>query len=114
MSRPRREGLALTDRRLSLTSTIGSLPTTFTVQGVDLAHDNLGPLSSVRGHAGPGGGRKGSRHDLPHGGQYCEHLDVGEEIKAVLPTAIVTSSSLASEINGSLGGAAKLAGDLGA
>ncbi len=39
-------GLALTDNRISISSNSASPPTQFSVQGVDLAHENLGPLSS--------------------------------------------------------------------
>ena len=39
-------GLSLTDNQISISSTSASPPTQFSVQGVDLAHDNLGPLSS--------------------------------------------------------------------
>jgi putative ABC transport system permease protein len=178
-------GLAMSDTRISLSSTGGSPPASTSVQGVDLAHANIGPLSSATlssGHSfstsdassdvaivdadyakasnlkvgsdvtvakhsfkvigivtqseassppqvyiplalaqklgttGPGGSSlKGyvnatyvttqSTADIPA---------VQKEIKALLPGATVTTaSSLASQINGSLGSAAKLAGDLG-
>jgi len=178
-------GLALSDTRISFTSGGTGGPQQFTVQGVDLAHDNLGPLSNATlssGHSfstadadsdvalvdssyatandlkvgsevtvakvrfkvigivsqaesssppnvyiplaraqalgtqGPGG------HDLKGyvntvyvtTASTADISAVQNEIKALLPSAIVTTpSSLASEINGSLGSAAKLAGDLG-
>ena len=46
-------GLALTDNRVTISSTNFSPPTQFTVQGVDLAHENLGPLSSAALSFGP-------------------------------------------------------------
>jgi putative ABC transport system permease protein len=178
-------GLALSDTQISISSTSASQPTQFTVQGVDLAHDNLGPLSSATlssGHTfttsdansdvavvdadyaksnslklgsyvtvakvkfkiigivtqaeassppdvyiplaraqalgtlGPGGASlKGYVNAIyVTTASTADVSAVSKEIKAVMPNATVTTpSSLASEINGSLGSAAKLAGDLG-
>jgi putative ABC transport system permease protein len=178
-------GLAMNDTRVSLSSTAGSLPTSTSVQGVDLSHDNIGPLSSATltsGHsfaasdatsyvaivdadyARAGNLKVGSNVTVakrsfkvigvvsqseassppqvyiplavaqklgtigPGGSSLKGYVDatyvttentgdipaVQREIKALLPGATVTTaSSLASEINGSLGSAAKLAGDLG-
>jgi putative ABC transport system permease protein len=179
-------GLTLSDTNISISSTSASPPTNFTVQGVDLSHDNLGPLSSASlasgrafttsdansdvalvdadyakasnlkvgsdvtiakrkfkvigivnqaegssppdvyiplaraqalGTRGPGGGGslKGYVDTIyVTAASTADISAVQKEIKALLPKATVTtSSSLASEINGSLGSAAKLAGDLG-
>jgi putative ABC transport system permease protein len=178
-------GLVLTDNRISISSTGGTPPTQFSVQGVDLAHDNLGPLSSatlksgttfgtsdagkhvalvdadyatsndlkvgshvtVAKHSftvigivsqaaassppdvyiplnvaqslatqGPGGkSMKGDVNTIyVTTASSADISAVQKEIKALIPAATVTTpSSLASEINGSLGSAAKLAGDLG-
>jgi putative ABC transport system permease protein len=179
-------GLTLSDTQISISSTSAGPPTQFTVQGVDLSHDNLGPLSSatlasgralttsdansyvalvdadyarannlkvgsdvtIASHAfkvigivsqpeassppqayiplalaqklatqGPGGGGslKGYVDTIyVTAASTADISAVQKEIKALLPKATVTTaSSLASEINGSLGSAAKLAGDLG-
>jgi putative ABC transport system permease protein len=178
-------GLALSDTRITLSSTGGSPPTQFSVQGVDLAHENLGPLSSATlksgrtfrtsdassdvalvdasyakasnvkigsdvtvakhkftvigivtqaeassppqvyiplaaaqslGTKGPGGGSlKGYVNAIyVTTASTADISAVSKEISALLPKATVTTpSSLASQINGSLGSAAKLAGDLG-
>jgi putative ABC transport system permease protein len=178
-------GLVLTDNRVTVSSTDLSPPTQFSVQGVDLAHENLGPLSSGKlrsgrnfratdatsdvalldadyaianklkvgshitvakhtftvigvvtqpqasnppnvyiplaaaqalGTRGPGGGSlKGYVNTIyVTADSTADIATVQREIKALLPTATVTTpSSLASQINGSLGSAAKLAGDLG-
>jgi len=178
-------GLALTDNRISITSTSASPPTQFSVEGVDPAHDNLGPLSNATlssgrafratdarsdvamvdadyakatglklgsyvtvakvkfkvvgivaqaegssppdvyiplaraqalGTLGPGGSNlKGYVNTIYVTASSSADISaVQKEIKALLPKATVTTaSSLASEINGSLGSAAKLAGDLG-
>jgi putative ABC transport system permease protein len=179
-------GLALTDTQISISSTSAGPPTQFTVQGVDLAHDNLGPLSAATlssGHTftradvnsdvamvdadyakandlkvgsavtvakvkfkvigivnqaegssppdvyiplalaqklatqGPGGGRSLAGYIDTIYVTTASSTDIAavtKEIKALLPSATVTTpSSLASEIDGSLGSAAKLAGDLG-
>jgi putative ABC transport system permease protein len=178
-------GLALTDNRISISSTSAGPPTQFSVQGVDLAHENLGPLSSgtlrsgrsfrtsdassyvalvdadyatanklkvgshltiakhtftvvgivtqnegsnppdvyiplkvaqALGTQGPGGGSlKGYVNTIyVTTASTADISAVQKEIKALLPSATVTTpSSLASQINGSLGSAAKLAGDLG-
>jgi putative ABC transport system permease protein len=178
-------GLVLTDNQVSLSTKRLSPPTSTAVQGVDLAHENLGPLSSATvtsgrtfrtsdansyvalvdaDHAraddlklgsyitianhkfkiiglvtqseasnppqvyiplkvaqalatqGPGGHNlKGYVNTIyvtvP---SSTEISTVQREIAALLPKATVTTpSSLASQINGSLGSAAKLAGDLG-
>ena len=177
--------LALTDNRVTISSTNFSPPTQFSVQGVDLAHDNLGPLSSgtlssgrtfrssdassdvalvdanyatankikvgsdvtvakhqfkvigivgqpeagsppnvyiplaaaqALGTQGPGGKNlKGCVNTIyVTAASTADIATVQREIEALLPSATVTTpSSLASEINGSLGSAAKLAGDLG-
>jgi putative ABC transport system permease protein len=178
-------GLVLTDNRVTVSSTSLTPPTQFSVQGVDLVHENLGPLSSgtissgrtfrttdahsdvalvdadyatanklklgshltIAGHTfavigivtqpeagsppnvyiplavaqtlatvGPGGGSLSSDVNTIYV-RADSTADIGAvqgEIKALLPHATVTTpSSLASEINGSLGSAAKLAGDLG-
>jgi len=179
-------GLTLSDTQISISSTGGSPPTNFSVQGVDLSRDSLGPLSSATltsGHVfatsdanssvalvdanyakasnlkvgsdvtiakhkfkiigivsqaeassppqvyiplalaqklatqGPGGGSslKGYVDTIYVTATSTADISaVQKEIKALLPKATVTTaSSLASEINGSLGSAAKLAGDLG-
>jgi putative ABC transport system permease protein len=178
-------GLALTDNQVTVSSSQLTPPTQFSVQGVDLAHENLGPLSSaalksgrmltttdansdvalvdadyataskltVGSHVtvakhtftvigivtqpkagnppnvyipltvaqalatkGPGGGSlKGYVNTIYVTTTSTAYLAaVQREINAVLPHATVTTpSSLASEIKGSLGGAAKLAGALG-
>jgi putative ABC transport system permease protein len=178
-------GLALTDNQISISSTSASPPTQFSVQGVDLAHENLGPLSAAAlrsgrsfrtsdassyvalvdadyatanklklgshitiakhkftvigivtqaegsnppdvyipltvaqhlGTLGPGGGSlKGYVNTIyVTTASTADISAVQKEIKALLPAATVTTpSSLASQINGSLGSAAKLAGDLG-
>ena len=178
-------GLALSDTRISISSNSATPPTQLSVQGVDLAHDNLGPLSNATlssgrtfraadassyvalvdadyakandlkvgsdvtvakhkfkivgivtqpedasppdvyiplslaqalGTAGPGGSSlKGSVNTIyVTVASDSDLAAVQKEIKALLPSATVTTpSSLASEINGSLGSAAKLAGDLG-
>lgn len=178
-------GLALTDNRISISSTSASPPTQLSVQGVDLAHENLGPLSSgtlksgrsfrasdassyvalvdanyatanklkvgshitvakhtftligivtqgegsnppdvyiplkvaqALGTQGPGGGHlKGYVNTIyVTTASTADISAVQKEIKALLPSATVTTpSSLAGQINGSLGSAAKLAGDLG-
>jgi putative ABC transport system permease protein len=178
-------GLALSDTQISISSNSAGPPTQFTVQGVDLSHENLGPLSSATlssGHtfttsdansdvaivdssyATSNNLKVGSyvtvaktkfkvigivsqseASDPPQvyipltraqalgtqnlgGGSLKGYVNtiyvttasssdisaVSKEIKALLPSATVTTpSSLASEINGSLGSAAKLAGDLG-
>ncbi|HXW45544.1 MAG TPA: ABC transporter permease [Streptosporangiaceae bacterium] len=178
-------GLALSDSRISISSTSASQPTQFSVQGVDLAHENLGPLSNASlssgrtfratdansyvaivdadyakannlkvgsditvakhtfkvigvvtqaegssppdvyiplnlaqslGTLGPGGSSlKGYVNTIYVTVDSDADISaVSKEIKALMPKATVTTpSSLASEINGSLGNAAKLAGDLG-
>jgi len=179
-------GLTLSDTQISISSTGGSPPTNFSVQGVDLSRDSLGPLSSatlasgrifttsqaksyvalvdadyatanklkvgsevtiakhkfkVIGIVAQAEGSNPPDVYIPlalaqklatqgpgGGGNLTGYVDtiyvtaastadisaVSKEIKALLPKATVTtSSSLASEINGSLGSAAKLAGDLG-
>jgi putative ABC transport system permease protein len=178
-------GLALTDNRVSLSSRSLAPPTQFSVQGVDLAHENLGPLSSGTlasgrtfrtsdgrsfvalidasyatanklkvgsdvtiaknkftvigivtqpeasgppdvyipltvaqelGTQGPGGGSlKGYVNAIyVTTASTADISAVQKEIQALLPSATVTTpSSLASQVNGSLGSAAKLAGDLG-
>jgi putative ABC transport system permease protein len=179
-------GLTLSDTQISISSTGGSPPTNFSVQGVDLSRDSLGPLSSATlasGHVfttsdansyvalvdadyakanklkvgsdvaiakhafkvigivsqpeassppqvyipltlaqklgtqGPGGGGslKGYVDTIyVTTASTADISAVQKEIKALLPKATVTTaSSLASEIDGSLGSAAKLAGDLG-
>jgi putative ABC transport system permease protein len=178
-------GLSLTDTRLSVSSTNVTPPTQTSVQGVDLAHENLGPLSSgtlksgrsfrtndasadvalvdanyataskvkvgshitlakhsftvigivtqpeassppnvyiplgvaqALGTQGPGGSSlKGYVNAIYVTADSTADIGtVQREIKALLPHATVTTpSSLASEINGSLGSAAKLAGTLG-
>jgi len=179
-------GLALTDTQISISSTSASPPTQFTVQGVDLTHDNLGPLSAAALSSGHTFTRSDQNSDVAlvdadyarandlkvgsdvtvakvkvkvigiinqaegssppdvyvplalaqrlategpgGGGSLAGYVDtiyvttasstdisaVTRQIKALLPSATVTTpSSLASEINGSLGSAAKLAGDLG-
>jgi len=178
-------GLALTDNRISISSNSATPPTQLSVQGVDLAHDNLGPLSNATlrsgrtlraadassyvalvdadyakannlkvgsavtvakhkfkiigivtqpegtsppdvyiplslaqslGKAGPGGSSlKGYVNTIYVTVASDTDLSaVQKEIRALLPSATVTTpASLASEINGSLGSAAKLAGDLG-
>ena len=178
-------GLALSDTDISISSNSASPPTQFTVQGVDLAHEDLGPLSSASlsaGHTfttadadsdvaivdasyakanklkvgsdvtvaktkfkvigivsqseasdppqvyiplsraqalgtqGPGGGSlKGYVNSIYVTTASAADISaVRKEIKALMPGATVTTpSSLASQITGSLGNAAKLAGDLG-
>jgi putative ABC transport system permease protein len=178
-------GLALSDTHISISSTSAGQPQQFTVQGVDLAHENLGPLSNsslTAGHTfttteadadvalvdadyarssnlkagdditiaktkftiiglvtqdeastppdvyipleraqalgtrGPGGSSlKGYVNTIYVSVASDSDISaVSKEIKALLPKATVTTpSSLASQINGSLGSAAKLAGDLG-
>jgi putative ABC transport system permease protein len=178
-------GLALSDTDISISSNSAGPPTQFTVQGVDLSHDNLGPLSSATLSSGHtfttadansdvaivdasyatsnnlkvgddvtvaktkfkviGIVTQSQASDPPQvyiplaraqalgtqnlgGGSLKGYVNtiyvttasssdisaVSKEIKALLPSATVTTpSSLASEINGSLGSAAKLAGDLG-
>jgi len=179
-------GLTLSDTQISISSTSAGAPTQFTVQGVDLSRDNLGPLSSATLTSGSvftssdanahvaladadyarsrdlkvGSDVAIARHKFkiigivsqpeassppqvyiplvlaqklatqgPGGGSSLKgYVDtiyvtatstagisaVQKEIKALLPKATVTTaSSLASEIDGSLGSAAKLAGDLG-
>jgi len=179
-------GLTLSDTQISISSTGGSPPTNFSVQGVDISRDSLGPLSSatltsgrvfttsqansyvalvdadyakanklkvgsdvtiakhkfkVIGIVAQDEGSNPPNVYIPlalaqklatlgpgGGGSLTGYVDtiyvtaastadisaVQKEIKALLPKATVTTaSSLASEINGSLGSAAKLAGDLG-
>ncbi len=178
-------GLALSDTLISIGSSSAGQPQQFTVQGVDLAHDNLGPLSSATLSSGHtflttdansdvalvdadyarsnnlkvGGditvdktkftiigivtqpeaasppdvyiplaraqalGTQGLGGTSLKGYVNTAYVSVAsdsdisavsKEIKALLPTATVTTpSSLATQINGSLGSAAKLAGDLG-
>jgi putative ABC transport system permease protein len=178
-------GLALSDTQISISSNSAGPPTQFTVQGVDLSHEDLGPLSSATLSSGHtfttadadsdvaildsnyatsnnlkvgddvtiaktkfkviGIVTQSAASDPPQvyiplaraqalgtanlgGGSLKGYVNtiyvttassadisaVSKEIKALLPTATVTTpSSLASEINGSLGSAAKLAGDLG-
>ncbi len=178
-------GLTLMDTQISISSSSATPPTQFSVAGVDLAHENLGPLSSgtlTSGHtfttsdansyvalvdayyarsndlkvgsditiakhkftvigiitqaeasdppnvyiplalaqslgtAGPGGhSLKGYVNTIYV--TLASDADVSavqKEIKALLPAATVTTpSSLASQITGSLGTAARLIGDLG-
>jgi putative ABC transport system permease protein len=179
-------GLALNDTQITISSNSLTPPTQLSVQGVDLSHENLGPLSSAALKSGRtfrttdansdvalvdsdyatanklkvGGDITIAKHkfaiigivtqsqasDPPdvyiplHVAQSLASQGFGtsknltgyvstvyvatassadisavtKEIKALLPGATVTTaSSLASEINGSLGSAAKLAGDLG-
>src|SRR5215469_5550763 len=177
-------GLSLSDNRVTVSSSNFTPPTQFSVQGVDLAHENLGPLSSgtlksgrslrtsdasadvalvdaayatanklkvgshitiakhtftvigivtqpeassppnvyiplaaaqALGTQGPSGSLKGYVNTIYVTADSTADIGaVQNEIKALLPHATVTtSSSLASEINGSLGSAAKLAGTLG-
>jgi len=178
-------GLSLNDNQVTVSSSSFSPPTQFSVQGVDLAHENLGPLSSgtlksgrsfttsdakadvalvdsayatanklkvgshitiakhtftvigivtqpeatsppnvyiplataqALGTQGPGGSSlKGYVNAIYVTADSTADIGaVQHEIKALLPHATVTTpSSLASEINGSLGSAAKLAGTLG-
>jgi len=178
-------GLSLTDNQISISSTSASPPTQFTVQGVDLTHDNLGPLSNASLSSGRtfrtsdassyvaivdadyaksdslklGGTVTVAKHKFtivglvsqneasnppdvyiplnlaqslgiigPGGSSLKGYVNtiyvtvasdsdisaVQKEIKALMPGATVTTpSSLASQITGSLGNAAKLAGDLG-
>jgi putative ABC transport system permease protein len=178
-------GLALNENRLTVSSHSFAPPTQFSVQGVDLAHDNLSPLSNSTLRSGRtfrtsdakshvalvdanyatanklqvGSDVTVAKHKFkvigivsqpqgssppqvyiplaaaqalgiqgPSGANLKGYVNtiyvtatstadisaVQKEIKALLPKATVTTpSSLASEINGSLGSAAKLAGDLG-
>jgi putative ABC transport system permease protein len=178
-------GLALSDTHISISSTSAGQPQQFTVQGVDLAHENLGPLSNATltsGHTFAttqansdvalvdadyarssnlkvgdditvaktkftiigvvtqdeastppdvyipleraqalgtqnlgGSSLKGYVNTIYVSAANDSDISaVSKEIKALLPKATVTTpSSLASQINGSLGSAAKLAGDLG-
>ncbi len=177
-------GLLLDDTQITLSSTQLGQPKQFTVEGVDLAHENLGPLSSgtiSSGHTFTTGDSNSdvavvdadyaTAHSLkvgsditiakhkftiiglvsqseasnppqvyiplaraqalgtfPGGGHLKGLIDtvyvtaasssdisaVQHEISALLPKATVTTpSSLASQIDGSLGDAARLAGDLG-
>jgi putative ABC transport system permease protein len=178
-------GLSLNDNRVTIGSGSFSPPKQMSVQGVDLAHENLGPLSSgtlssgrslrttdatsrvalvdasyarandlkVGGHItiakkkftivgivtqpeassppntyiplrvaqslgtqGPAGKNlNGYVNSIYVSADSTANIaTVQSEIKALLPKATVTTpSSLASQINGSLGSAAKLAGDLG-
>jgi len=178
-------GLNLNDNQVTVSSNNFSPPTQFSVQGVDLARENLGPLSSATlksgrsfrtsdasadvalldanyatatkltvgshitiakhsvtvigivtqpeassppnvyiplsvaqalGTQGPGGSSlKGYVNTIYVTADSAADIGkVQSEIKALLPHATVTTpSSLASEINGSLGSAAKLAGTLG-
>jgi putative ABC transport system permease protein len=178
-------GLALSDTHISISSTSAGQPQQFTVQGVDLAHENLGPLSNATLTTGHTLATSDANADVALvDADYAKSNDlkvgdhitvartkfaiagivsqdeastppdvyipldraqalatqnlggtslngdvntiyvsaandsgiaaVSREIKALLPKATVTTpSSLASQINGSLGSAAKLAGDLG-
>jgi putative ABC transport system permease protein len=178
-------GLALSDTQISISSNSAGPPTQFTVQGVDLSHEDLGPLSSATLSSGHtfttseansdaaivdasyakannlkvgsdvtvaktkfkviGIVNQSEASDPPEvyiplaraqalgsanlgGGSLKGYVNtiyvttastadisaVSKEIKTLLPSATVTTpSSLASEINGSLGSAAKLADDLG-
>jgi len=178
-------GLVLNDNRVTVSSSNFTPPTQFSVAGVDLGHENLGPLSSgalksgrtfrttdasadvalvdadyatankltvgsditiakktftvigsvtqpeassppnvyiplavaqALGTQGPGGSSlKGYVNSIyVTATSTADIAAVQHEIKALLPGATVTTpSSLASEINGSLGSAAKLAGALG-
>ncbi len=178
-------GLALSDTQISISSNSAGPPTQFTVQGVDLSHEDLGPLSSgtlTSGHtfttseansdvaivdsnyatsnklkvgddvtvaktkfkvigivtqssasdppdvyvplaraqalgtANLGSGSlKGDVNAIYVTTDSTADISaVSKEIKALMPSATVTTpSSLASEINGSLGSATKLADDLG-
>jgi putative ABC transport system permease protein len=178
-------GLALSDTHISISTNSASPLSQFTVQGVDLGHEDLGPLSSgtlssghmfttseansdvaildadyakandlkvgsyitvaktkfkvigivsqseassppevyvplaraqAIGTANLGGGTlKGYVNTIyVTTASTADISAVSKEIKALLPSATITTpSSLASEINGSLGSAAKLAGDLG-
>jgi putative ABC transport system permease protein len=178
-------GASLTDNQVTVSSSNLSPPTQFSVQGVDLAHENVGPLSSGTlksgrsfrttdasayvalvdasyatanklkvgshitiakhtftvigivtqpeassppnvyiplalaqslGSQGPGGSSlKGYVNAIYVTADSTADIGtVQHEIEALLPHATVTTgSSLASEINGSLGSAAKLAGTLG-
>jgi putative ABC transport system permease protein len=178
-------GLVLTDMKVTVSANSLAPPTSTSVQGVDLGHENIGPLSSGTitsgstfrstdadsyvalvdadyakanklkvgssvtlashkfkvigivsqpeagsppqvyiplalaqklGTQGPGGGSlKGYINTIYV--TVASSTDVSavqHEISALLPTATVnTPSSLASQINGSLGTAARLVGDLG-
>ncbi len=178
-------GLTLNDTQISISSSSASPPTQFSVAGVDLAHENLGPRSSgtvTSGHtfttadansyvavvdadyarsenlkvgsditiakhkftvigivtqaeasqppdvyiplalaqalgtAGPGGHTlKGYVNTIyVTVASAADVSAVQKEIKALLPAATVTTpSSLASQITGSLGTAARLVSDLG-
>jgi putative ABC transport system permease protein len=178
-------GLVLTDNQITISSSTVSAPNQFSVQGVDLGHDNLGPLSSGTVKAGRTFRTTDAHKDValvdsdyaranklkvgshltiaghaftvigivsqseattppqvyiplavaqalatggPHGSSLKNYVNaiyitaassadvsaVQKEIRALLPKATVTTaSSLASQIDGSLGSAAKLAGDLG-
>ena len=178
-------GLSLSDNQVTVSSDNFTPPTQFSVQGVDLAHENLGPLSSgtlksgrsfrttdasadvalvdasyatanklavgshitiakhsfavigivtqpeassppnayiplaaaqALGTQGPGGSSlKGYVNAIYVNADSTADIGkVQREIKVLLPHATVTTpSSLASQINGSLGSAAKLAGTLG-
>jgi putative ABC transport system permease protein len=178
-------GLILSDNKVTISSSNLTPPTQLSVQGVDLAHENLGPLSSgtlrsgrtfrtsdaksdvalvdayyatanklkvgshitIAKHAftvigivtqpeagsppnvyiplavaqalgtqGPGGKSLAGYVNTIYvtAATSADIAAVQREIKTLLPNATVTTpSSLASQINGSLGSAAKLAGDLG-
>jgi putative ABC transport system permease protein len=178
-------GLALMDTQVTLSSSSLTTPSQFSVQGVDLAHENLGPLSSGTLRSGRtfrttdahadvalidadyaianklkvgshitiakhtftvigivsqaeassppqvyiplavaqtlgtqnlrGGSLKGDVNTIYVTlASTADISTVQKEIEKLLPSATVTTaSSLASQINGSLGSAAKLAGDLG-
>jgi putative ABC transport system permease protein len=178
-------GLVLSDMKVTVSANSLAPPTSTSVQGVDLAHDNIGPLSSGTiksgrtfatsdagsyvalvdadyatannlktgsyvtlashkfkiigiitqpeagnppqvyiplavaqklGTLGPGGGSlKGYVNTIyVTVASSADVSAVQHEISALLPTATVTTpSSLASQINGSLGTAARLVGDLG-
>jgi len=178
-------GLALTDTQISISSSSATPPTQFSVQGVDLSHDNLGPLSNATLSSGRtfrttdasskvaivdadyaksnnlkvGSDITIAKHTFkvigivsqpegtdppdvyvplklaqalgtlgPDGASLKGYVNtiyvtvasdaslaaVQKEIRALLPGATVTTpSSLAGQISGSLGSAAKLAGDLG-
>jgi putative ABC transport system permease protein len=73
-------------------------------------------VAQTLGTVGPGGGSLSSDVNTIYvrADSTADIAAVQQEIKALLPHATVTTpSSLASQINGSLGSTAKLAGDLG-
>ena len=88
-------GLVLTDNQTTISAN-PSLPTSFSVDGTDLADQKLGPLSDA----------------VLTSGRDFTMADADKNV-ALVDKSYATPSSLANEVSGSLTNAAKLANDLG-